>query len=199
MTLGWLALLGGLLALAVIIAGILLAPMLFRRRRARRLASSAARLRCHYLPDGRRLPAEELKSLPGFGEVQTTTLTNLLHRRDLDLATYLCDWPAPGRKLQTIALLHFDSVTFPAFVLDHNQLRFHDAAHATSEIVNLELLRFLERQILPLSISASGRWMMIYREGRPIQPEELSVFLGEVHSIASMMKRSVLVETQLPE
>jgi len=218
MTLGWPMVLGGLLALAIIVAAILLAPLLFRRRRTKGLTRSGARLRCHSLPDGRRLPAEELKSLPGLEEIQTGALTNLLHRRDLDVATYICDWPT-GRKLQTLALLRFDSVIFPDFELrpsvreekdgitfagypefNHRyRLRFRDFEHPAPEIFNPELLRFLERQARPLSISASGRWLMVFREDTPVQPEELSSFLGEVHSIAGTIKRSVSVQTQLPK
>jgi hypothetical protein len=185
----WLAVFGGLLVLAVIVTLILLTPLLFRRRRARKLARSGAKLRCHYMPDGRKLPAAELKSVPGLTETTPANLTNVLHRRDIDVATYLCDWP--GRK-QTIALLRFDTVIFQEFALRRAQ---------QGEMVafNPELIRFLERQVQPFSISGSGHWLMIYREGKPVRPDELSTFLGEVHSIASMIKRSVLVETQLPE
>src|SRR5258706_2218898 len=190
MKLGWLALLGGLLSLLLIIAGLLLAPRLFRRRRARKLARSGARMRCHYMPDGRKLPAEELKSIPGLTDTPAANLTNVLHRRDIDVATYLCD--LPGRKLQTIALLRFDTAIF-------QEVALRPAQQGEMIAFNPQLIRFLERQVQPFFISGSGHWLMIYREGRPVRPDELSTFLGEVHSIASMIKRSVLVETQLPE
>ena len=174
MTFGWLP---GLLALAVIAAAISLAPLLFRRRRTRSLARSGARLRCHFLPNGRRLPQQELKSLPAFEDVQTAMLTNVLHRRDIDVAIYLCDW-----KKQTIALLRFDTVTFQTFAIGPSIER-------ETEPFKPELIHFLERQVQPLSISASGPWLMVYREDRLVRPQELSTFLGEVHTIASMIKR----------
>lgn len=191
MTLSWPALIGGMLALALVIAAILLAPLILRRRRTRGLARSGALLRCHFLPDGRRLPADELKSVPGLEEIQTAALTNLLHRRDIDVATYMCDWPT-GRKLQTIALLRFDTVILQDFAIGSGPA-------ADTGKLSPELTRFLERQVRPLCVSGSGHWLVVLRPNTAVQPEELSTFLGEVHSIAGMIKRSILAQAQLPQ
>jgi hypothetical protein len=202
-------LLAALLAAVILIAATVALRYLFRRR-GLRLARSGARLRCHYLPDGRNLPQTDLRKLPWFSGIAPARLANLLHRRDIDVATYICDWRTRG--VQTVALLHFDGGAFQDFAiypqtqpgdsgfaapgalpgLDARYLlRFRDPAQAATEQFPADLLRMLARQDRPLSIGAAGRWMMIYRQNTTVQPDALSVFLGEVHSIAGMMKRSL--------
>jgi len=213
-------LLYALLVAAIIIAAIVATRYLFRRR-GNQVAKEAARLRCHYLPDGRRLPVEELKALPWFATIEPIKLTDLLHRRDIDVATYICDWHTRGK--QTIALMRFDEVIFQDFSLcpekqtgdeafteaanvpdldSRYRLRFRDPVCVTLSIFSTEFLRFLRRQEPPLSLGASGPWMLIYRENRTVGPREFSTFLGEIHSIAGMIKRSsgkASLQSHLPQ